>query len=328
MRWSLLVAVCGLSITDVASLAQGPPDGRRLSPGHSASQDACFFASTGMARFQMIQGRLCLDCPRHRKGSQKREQGTVCESITVTAQRGIPSLHYIYQSSQQHLTLSVQNAYSIRIESWFPNSGERAILEQPESAALTWIQTRGALTDEYTGANLLHLRHANAQDFDQHFGTLIQRLMLGQSMEELSGATERAMLDAVQSASTVDRNAIQHCVEQLGAERRSTRIKAERQLLAWGTPVVPILSDMIEGDLDTEQVARTRLVLKRLRPLVDDTPSSLARLLINDRSYWNRLAVGLDRNQLRTANLHLKALGLQPIESPNGPIERIATRKD
>ena len=74
MRWSLLLAVFGLSITDVASFAQRPPDDQRLALTQSSYQDAGFFASTGVVRFQLIQGRLCLDAPRHRKGSQNRDE--------------------------------------------------------------------------------------------------------------------------------------------------------------------------------------------------------------------------------------------------------------
>ena len=194
MRWSLLVAVFGLSISDVASFAQGPPEGERLSAARSASDDAGFFASTGVVRFQLIQGRLCLDCPRHRKGSQNCDEDGVYESITVTAERGIPSLHYVCQTDQHHLTLSVQQANAMRIESWFPLTDERSVLEQPGFGKVTWVHARGDLEDEYEGTNLLHLRHTNPATFDQHFGVLIRRLLQGQSLRSLSDATERVML--------------------------------------------------------------------------------------------------------------------------------------
>ena len=116
MRWSLLIAVIGLSSTDVASFAQGRPDGQRPSATRSTPEDAGFFTSKGVVRFQLIQGRLCLDSPRHRKGSQNRDDGRVYESITVTAERGIPSMHYVYQTPKHHLTLSVQKANAMRLE--------------------------------------------------------------------------------------------------------------------------------------------------------------------------------------------------------------------
>lgn len=328
MRWSLLVAVFGLSISDVASLAQGPPDGERLSAARSASEDAGFFTSTGVVRFQLIQGRLWLDCPRHRKGSQNCEQAGVYESITVTAERGIPSLHYVCQTDRHHLTLSVQQAKVMRIESWFPQSGERSVLEQPGFGKLTWVHSRGDLTDEYEGANLLHLRHANSVTFDQHFGVLIERLLQGQTLRSLSDATQLVMLRQLESRPSLDTNQIRFCVEQLRATRRATRIEAERQLLAWGTLVIPVLHDMIDGDIDAEQRERIRAILKRLQPMIDDTPATLAKLLVNDRSYWTRIASDLESDQLHFANAYLQDIGIKPIELPSGPIDRVATSKD
>ncbi len=185
MRWSLLVAVFGLSITDAASFAQRPPDGQRLDATRSASQDAGFFASTGVVRFQLIQGRLCLDAPRHRKGSQNRDENGVYESITVTAERGIPSMHYVYQTPEHHLTLSVQHAESVRIESWFPNSAERSVLEQPELGKITWSLQRGDFEQQYDGSTLLHVRHTDAVGFDLHHGMLVERLLRGTSLRSV-----------------------------------------------------------------------------------------------------------------------------------------------
>lgn len=324
MRWRLLVAVLGLSIVEVASHAQGPLDGERLSTAGSSCDDAGFFASAGMVRFQLVQGRLCLDCPLHRKGSQNSEHAGTFESITVTADRGIPSLHYVYQTAPHHLTLSVQQANSMRMESWFPETGERSVLEQPEFGKVSWTHKQGDLQDRYEGTNLLHLRHANPQTFDLHFGLLIQRLLRGQSLQSLSDTTERIMLSQIEHESSIDEGRIRSCVEQLGADRRALRVAAERQLLTWGTPIIPCLHHMIDGDVDVEQRERMRLILKRLRPMIDDTPATLAHLLVNDRDYWSRIASRLSHDQLRLTNHHLVGFGVEPIAITEAPAHRIA----
>lgn len=329
MRWSLIIAVFGLSTLDVASLAQGPPDGERSSPARSASDDAGFFAPTGVVRFQLVQARLCLDAPRHRKGSQNCDEGGVYESITVTAERGIPSLHYVCQSDSHHLTLSVQQAAAMRIESWFPDTGERSVLDQPEFGAVTWVHSLGDLNDEYEGTNLLHLRHANAALFDQHFGVLIQRLLHGRSLASLSEATQRVMLRELETESALDESQIRNCVEQFRSARRRERVNAERQLLSWGTPIIPSLHTIYESDVDAEQRERMRMIMRRLRPLIDDTPSTLAKLFVNDRSYWDRIATGLSNEQLQAANHHLRGFGIEPVELATGdPVHRIATSRD
>ncbi len=324
MRWSLLVAVFGLSTLDVASFAQGRPAGDRLSTSRSGPDDSGFFASAGVVRFQLVQGRLCLDCPRHRKGSQSCDENGVFESITVTAERGIPSLHYVCQSDRHQLTLSVQEAKAMRIESWFPQSGERAVLNQPAVGQLTWHHTREDHTDQYQGTNLLHLRHANPDAFDHHFGWLIQRLLRGESLRTISESTQQIMLEELPLDSPINQDEVRQCVEQLRASRRATRIDAERQLLAWGTLIVPSLRNMLEGDLDTEQRERSRHLNTRLRPMIPDTPATLAKLLVNDHAYWYRIAGGLTDEQLRLANRHLTQFCAQPIELTSQPVYRIA----
>ncbi len=332
MRWSLLIALFGLSITDVASFAQRPPDDQRLALTQSSYQDAGFFASTGVVRFQLIQGRLCLDAPRHRKGSQNRDEKGVYESITVTAERGIPSLHYVCQTPEHQLTLSVQKANSVRIESWLPKTSERSVLIQPEIGSITWTHSHGDLNQQYEGSTLLHIRHADPTNFDLHCGLLIQRLLRGQSLLSLSDATKTEMLNQIAGTRLPDVVAIQECVDQLRSRRRSQRMAAERQLLAWGTPIIPAIHQLSEDDLDAEQAQRLRCILNRLRPRVDDSPSTLAKLLVNDQTYWSGIASSLSGNQLSLANDHLERFGVEPIAVSTTPEARIAasngSRKD
>ncbi len=328
MRWSLLVAVFGLSIADVASFAQGPPGGQRPGLTRSSPQDAGFFNSTGVVRFQLIQGRLALDAPRHRKGSQNRDEHEVYESITVTAKRGIPSMHYVCQTPEHHLTLSVQKAESLRIESWFPKSSERSVLDQPASGMIKWTHSRGDLEDQYTGATLLHVRHSEPENFDLHFGFLIERLLRGQSLKSLSDSAEGIMIEELVGANSPGRDSILACVDQLRSKRRSARIAAERQLLVWGTPIVPTIQRIPPDDLDAEQQDRLRRILRRLRPGVDDTPATLAKLLVNDHSYWTQIANRLSGEQLRLANDHLEQFGADPILVSAEPQERIAARNE
>ena len=328
MRWSLLIAVFGLSITDVSSFAQGRPDGQRPATTRSTPEDAGFFASKGVVRFQLIQGRLCLDPPRHRKGSQNREEGDVYESITVTAERGIPSMHYVYQTPQHHLTLSVQKANAMRLESWAVEIGERSVLEQPACGSITWTHRRGDLVDKYEGATLLHIRCSDPVNFDRHFGTMFRRLLRGQTMKNLCTEAQTAMVQNHAHVETPEIERIEDCVRQLGSSKRSKRLSAENQLLSWGTPIVPALERYPMEDLDQEQRQRLRRILTRLRPRENDTPASLARLLVNDQHYWALIANRLSEDDLRVANDHLRRVGLDPIEQATDPEERIASARE
>ena len=63
------------------------------------------------------------------------------------------------------------------------------------------------------------------------------------------------------------------------------------------------------------------MILRQLRVQVNDTPASLAMLLIIDREYWSLLAPQLTSDQLLAANDHLGRSGLKqlfPIDSAIG----------
>ncbi len=328
MRWSFLLAVFGLSVTSVASFAQRPPGDQRPTLDRSASHDDGLFATTGMVRFQLIQGRLGLDPPRHRKGSQQREQNGRYEHLTVTAERGIPSLHYVCKSADQHLTLSVHQAKSIRIESWLTDSDERSVLTQPAHGPITLTIQRGDLNDRYQGPTLIHLRYLDQVDFDRHHGLLIQRMLRGKSLESISRATERITLEQLGNSIAPRLELVREQVEMLRSPRRAARVSAERQLLAWGTPIVSALRTIPKQDLDSEQLARISAIAQRLRPRVEDTPASLAKFLASDRDYWIAIAANLDRNQFQLVGQHLDQLGAEPISLQTKPAERIAAAGD
>jgi hypothetical protein len=281
-----------------------------------------------MVRFQLIQGRLGLDAPRHRKGSQQRDEHGEYENITVTAERGIPSLHYVYKSNEQQVSLSVHQAHSLRIESWLIDSDERSVLKQPLYGPIAFSIRRGELDDQHEGPTLIHVRHSDPVSFDRHYGLLIERMLHGQSLQQISSNTEGIVLSRLCSESMPALEAVREQVDKLRSPRRGIRASAERQLLSWGTPVVAALNSISQQDLDSEQQARIHAIIKRLRPRVEDTPASLAKLLAGDREYWNSIASRLDPDQFVLANRHLKQLGVEPIEIQGGPVERIAAARD
>lgn len=332
MRWCLLLAVLGLSVAHEASFAQRPPGDER--PGSDRSTpdvdypDSGYFASAGVVRFQLIQGRLELDSPRHRKGSQNREVGPYYESITVTASRGIPSLHYVYQAPQQRLTLSVQHATHVRIESDFPKTGERAVLDQPEQGPITLTVGKGFQKREHSGTTLLHVRLDDPATFDIHFGKLIQRLLRGRSIGQLSQSTETILLQQASDSQTFSFDEVQECLHDLRSSKASTRRKSEKRLLNWGTQILPILNSLSTTDLDAEQIDRIRHLRRKIRSREDDTPRSLAMMLINDRDHWARLSTRLSREQMQLANVHLTRVGLESLLMPSDPVVRIAGRPE
>jgi hypothetical protein len=267
---------------------------------------------------------LQLDPPRHRKGSQNRDLGDVYESITVTATRGIPSLHYVFQSPHHQLTLSVQHAKHVRIESILPKTGERAVLDQPCSGPITFQINQGELNRTYSGTTLLHVRLDDPAGFDLHCGGLIQQLLRGRSLKQVNDEVAVAVFTQITKLQPPAAEQVRECVQKLRSPKLATRRKAERQLLSWGAPILPIIDAINPDDLDAEQRDRLRHIRNNFRSLDDDTARSLAMLLINDRAHWSRLARQMDTAQLQLANHHLNRVGLKAIPISTDPVERIA----
>ena len=320
-----MLAVIGLSITDVESFAQRQPAVERLSSTRSGSFDPCFLSTTKMVRFQFIQGRLCLNCPQHRKGTQSRDETGLHESIAVTSERGIPSLHYVFQTTEQHLTLNVQHAGNVRLESQCLKTGQRAILEQPAIGMVRCFRTGDRWNDQLEGATLLHVRQQDPDGFDQHFGPLISCLLRGRSRSVITRETSIAMLAQARRGGTPTVVQIKSMIDLLSAPTVAQRSRAHRQLLNWGTPVIPVLQALASDELDAEQRARLGDIRFRLWSCLDDTPASLAKLLVNDKSYWEVIVHQLNEEQVRLADRHLVHFGVSPL-TPVAIVEhRVAT---
>ncbi|WP_372724725.1 hypothetical protein, partial [Novipirellula sp.] len=252
----------------------------------------------------------------HRNGAQQRQDDEVFESITVTAQRGIPSLHYVLQqpmirplpsysqtpqssfsnsdssksylseSPLQHITLSVDDATEVKIESELKHTGERSVLNQPAFGMIRWEIQRGDQLDSYSGSTLFHVRLQNPEVFDLHYADLTSRVLRGNSIAELSDQIHVAVLAHHDGLPTIPLSEVVRCVEQLRSSRQSARISAQQQLLRWGTPIIPMVQRMMATDLDLEQRARLGETIRMLRPRVEDTPRSLAMLMVNDPLFW------------------------------------------
>ena len=292
MKWRLLIALIGLSMTGVNSVAQSNQTGRETpraeglasgrppseiggqvpGAGHSVQSDADIHAGyigpSGVVRFQLIQGRVCLDSPRHRKGAQSSRENGVYESVSVTAKRGIPSVHYVSETNHQNLTLSVQDARIMRIESWLhrddegdDNQKQRCVITQPASGPIVVSCTSGNQSHEWSGSTLIHVRGLHPLLFDQHFGRLMTRMLNGHSLKELSEKTRMAALAELTYPMRITEAEIDCLIVDLGSDQRRLRIVAQRKLIGGGTLVVSTLRRRLVADrkkamLDVEQIAK------------------------------------------------------------------------
>ena len=325
MKWrGMIVLLLGLSQAMGASATEETPRDERPDPnGPAPLADECF-ATAGAARFRLAGGRLSLDPVVHRKGSESRDGAGAYESLRVTADRGIPSLHYVRHTDRQQLVLSVRDAREVRLESWLPGSGQRSLLEQPARGDVRWTLVGGDDERVITGATLLHVRAEAPERFDHHYDATIRRLLRGASLRTIEQTARAAMLRHLPTFESPDRDAVVRAVRELAAPERARRIAAERQILRWGTPAVPLLEAINHSRLGPEHQARLRSIRGRLGRDRDDTPASLAMRLINDRDYWNVIADRLEPDEFDSANRHLATVGLPRLPADPGNRERIA----
>ena len=119
------------------------------------------------------------------------------------------------------------------------------------------------------------------------------------------------------------------CVERLRSPKLAVRKRAEKQLVAWGTPILPIINSLDTESLDVEQRARLARIRCRLRRLEDDTPRSLATLLVNDHEHWTKLSGQLNARQFKLADTYLKRTGFAALPAvDSSPMVRIASKPE
>ncbi|TWU44889.1 hypothetical protein Q31b_00590 [Novipirellula aureliae] len=325
MKWPVMLAVVlDLSIRCVASFAQGPPEADSLSTARSDPHVDKLFSDGGVVRFQMIQGRLRLDAPRHRIGAETIASDHSFESIVVSAERGLPSVHYVSKRPSQTLKLDVLDAVTVRMESSLSKTEERSVLEQSPYGLVYWTIERGGMMDRYQGTTLLHVRYQNPEIFDIHYGGLIERILGGRSLASLSSKTRHWSMTHAMKGTLPHRSSIDECVAMLSAKRQATRRHAQQQLLLWGTPVIAALHESLSSDIDAEQRMRVQQTIRMLRPQVEDTPRSLAMLMVNDPTYWNLVSPQLSTMQIAAVNDHLGSVGLATLDAAQQPSARVA----
>ncbi|TWT70057.1 hypothetical protein Pan14r_23550 [Crateriforma conspicua] len=326
MRWRCLLAVIlGLSMTDVATFAQGRPEAERLSPTPSSLTSDMSFDDHGMARFILVGGRLQLHPLQHRKGRETRDRGGVFESISVQSHAGLPTLQYTFQSAECHLSLNVQDAKSIRMELFVTDTQRRDVLEQYEGKPVRWI------TDDTIEADsLLHLRRQNPQSFDKTFGEIVAHLLRGQSLHAFSRNVDRKLIHLVSSTDTAlpRQDQIRQWIEALSADQIGKRQTAQNQLLRVGTPVLQMLDAIPSEHLDAEQRYRIKQIRRRLTPTMEDSVASWAHRLAMDRQYFATIAGDLPIDQQLIVNRHLESLGMEPIVGSSESLVHVATSSD
>lgn len=281
---------------------------------------------TGIVHFQMILGRLELDPPRHRKGTKSLRQTEpfeLQERITVSSERGIPSLHYSWETDHHRVIVNVSDALNLHLHSQRPDLRTQIALVQPASGPIVVkLQSdTGELLESIAVPSLYHLQASHPEIFSQHLERLLPYLLPGPSIRQLRFEAETRLLTVTPNRPIPTYSSVQACIEQLSDSRRATRAAAEAELCAFGLPVLRHIDRFPAELLETEQRARLQRVRQHLQPRSSDTPARLASWLSSDHRYWNLATANFsheewlvaDRFVHKTCGKHLDSV--QPLPS-------------
>lgn len=324
-----IIAGVGVGLNPVA--AEPPPETRATAAGAPATHmPEGLLQQSGLARFRLILGRLQLDPARHRKGTKEATRSQpypLTETLTVSSQSGIASLHYTFRSDRQHAIVDVVDILQVRIVSERKDLRQRLTLEQPPEGPLrirveslassatiddppslltpsfltprsSFLTPRSSFSTAPPPAapaslstpSLLHLQSSHPRLFAGHLGELLPYLLSTPTVSELNRAAQRQLLATADREPLPTLGEVEACVERLAAPQRRIRVAAERELLAWGLPVLRHLDRLDAALWDSEQRSRIRRVRWTLQPRRADTPQSLVHWLATDPEYWNLVA--------------------------------------
>ncbi len=288
-------------------------------PPHNVDEGAQgLIRQTGMAHFRLVLGRLELDPPRHRKGTKTAEREhpfTIQETLTVSSRRGVPSLHYTFETDQHHAIVDVVDAQTVQLISHRLDRRERVTLSQPACGPLTieWVTADNKRS--FQTASLLHLRTSHPAIFDAHLERLLPYLLEGPSLATVSAAAESQLIGVCLERPAPTIEEVRECLDRMRAPRSTTRSAAEAELLSWGLPVMRHLDQIDLNLLDAEQRARVQRVRWALQPQQPDTPGRLASWLSTDRDYWSLMAVRLPPNERLAADRFVTRVCGQGLEA-------------
>ncbi|MEM6689938.1 MAG: hypothetical protein AAF664_10960 [Planctomycetota bacterium] len=298
MNWRVVLAVIGLSIEGVSVWSQTPqrvfsndspppvaerPESTRqpMTPEPAAP---VLLRGSGGARFLLTGGRIVLDPPRHRKGSQVVKQPNLYESITIDSHAGMPSVHYVYRSQSRSLILTAMAPGSLRIESRLENEKDFVYLEQVPGCDVRMHHQSNNQTNECTGATLMHLCASNGVIVKKHFEALFSRMLRIDSFDEFS---QTVLKRCREEANQIDRNefATAALIDQLGSRKHAERHQATRELIALGLPAISDIERAIRTTRETETRSRLTMIKERITRQKVDTVGTLVARLTHDQGF-------------------------------------------
>jgi hypothetical protein len=254
-------------------------------------------AVEGRATFVLQLGRIVLEPRRYDRGTWSQTPADDQEEfLCITANRGVPSLHFQRQCGAERLVIDVLDASTVKIQ-YQPSEGSAIWLDQPVQGPIrVWLD--GEEAQSHHAASLWHLAVAQPSWFAQHLDPVLRELLGNQGLvpqlHEIAAARSFAGLEPRPTGNHDGMGRVHELVNQLTESNRVTRATAERELIAIGPALLRHLDQLPASEPpDPEQQMRLRRIRRMLTPRQGDTPHSVAQWLAVDQSWKASLAAAI-----------------------------------
>ena len=278
-----------------------------------------FIVKSAWLKFGIYDGRIfAKDIRRTQSRSLTlyHDEHDAQEHLVVRTVPGQYRLKYAMMLPEQtlHLEYDLSGTFAIRCE----QDGDFIQLRQTGNSPIRVKLQRTGEQLEYSGQRLwLVLMRMPVGDREQLIGLmnrLCPRTHVSLLFEESLAGLSRLSLTPVQ----VDLNKVRELVARLDEKSYSVRQDADRQLRAFGRPLVGVLDNVDYSTLSTEQRTRLRLITKVYQVTQRDSVESIVATLKWSPQCWQALAKkASDPLMAKNANVRLAELMGVELQSPD-----------
>ena len=268
-RRTAIILTLGLSLTPRAqSLGQDIPGSDRL------------ILELNWVSFDVAMGRILATGNRTRQDRQRvcREHSNgITETLTVTLDRGLVSMHYESVSETRQLTVRVVRRDQVEIESTRhePASHTTTVLflQPSDGDVVLTVHTEGQTPDEYRASSLWHLLLAHPEICHAHLNDALQMLRPNWQVDNEVAEIRALLLNCDPARLTTSRREVELLVEQMAHDDFRVRQRSARELRARGRSVLGFLQELDSTRLDAEQRLRIRSVQDSIIADFEDSPA-------------------------------------------------------
>jgi len=263
-----------------------------------------------VVHFSVTAGRI--QATADQPGFESEQSSTIepghHETLSVSANNDQEaSVRYKLTTGDEELSVDVSEGYDVSFSRHPAKQSHAARVDfrQPRTGQITLTVVQDGVTHEVHGNTVWNLLLSDPELCRQHLLPLLEMLRSDWRLIETAQAIESQMLRIAGAYRPENLRRWSVLVANLASDRFIDRQKAERELRADGTIVIPYLQSLNHRQLDLEQRSRIADIVDAQANGAEDSPEQEACRLMDDRPLW---AVFLSRPQESTRRMAARQL--------------------